>query len=70
MSKRKKHQQGNQSQMADIELREFIQSTDFKSQTQKELYESILRNDIVFCSGVAGCGKAQPLSSMILTHHG
>jgi len=53
MSKKRQKQQLT----GDLELREFINSTDFKSQTQRELHESILKNDIVFCAGLAGTGK-------------
>lgn len=41
-----------------------------KNETQKKLTNSIKNNDVTICTGPAGCGKAQPLDSMILTANG
>lgn len=40
------------------------------TQCQKELMYQILRNDIVFVTGQAGTGKAQPLDSIVYTTSG
>jgi len=36
-----------------------------KTRNQKTYIQSILSNDITFCTGPAGCGKAQPLDSIV-----
>jgi phosphate starvation-inducible protein PhoH len=42
----------------------------FKNQKQKEMYNTIMSNRITFVRGAAGTGKAQTLSSKILTPTG
>lgn len=57
MSRQKQKRKEEKQNMADLELQEFIRATNFKSQRQKLLHESIMRNDVTLCDGPAGCGK-------------
>lgn len=41
-----------------------------KNESQKKLINSIKNNEITICAGHAGCGKAQPLDSLILSENG
>jgi len=42
----------------------------YKTENQKDYILSIIENDITFCTGPSGTGKAQPLDSIVVTPNG
>lgn len=47
-----------------------IKTVEAKTENQHNYIRAIIENDIIICSGPSGCGKAQPLDSIIITPHG